>query len=422
MNHKIMKVIVAHAGQQHSYKTAEAFNEKGCLLKYATTVYYKPWSLTRLVSYFLPGSQKTRCRNRVSNNLPNDKVLQIGELRGLFILALRRSETLQRLFPNYIRNLTDDFGISVAKYAIKHKADAVIMYDTNSNTCFKYLKEHAPEIKRVLDVTIANRLYLKTVYEKEMVKYPEYKEHIYNEQKDVVDDLSHDRRIEEVDTAQYFLAGSNFVKKSLVFSGVKPDSVFVVNYGVDKLQFTFNAPRESQYPLNLLFVGQVNFRKGLHHLLSVASKYTKEQVILNIVGGVSNNNVLYSKYKDCDNIKFWGFLTRDKISKIFGMADVFVLPSLAEGFALVSLEALSSGLPVICTSNSGCNDVIVDEHNGFVIDVSNEEQLNAKIVWFLENMAKIPSMKENARRTVKNLAWSDYRKNVVEAVCSIIEK
>ena len=60
MNHKIMKVIVAHAGQQHSYETAEAFNEKGCLLKYATTVYYKPWSLTRLVSYFLPGNQKTR--------------------------------------------------------------------------------------------------------------------------------------------------------------------------------------------------------------------------------------------------------------------------------------------------------------------------------------------------------------------------
>ena len=48
------------------------------------------------------------------------------------------------------------------------------------------------------------------------IKYPEYKEHIYNEQKDVIDDLSHDRRVEELENAQFFLAGSNFVKKSLL--------------------------------------------------------------------------------------------------------------------------------------------------------------------------------------------------------------
>lgn len=416
MNHKIMKVIVAHAGQQHSYKTAEAFNEKGCLLKYATTVYYKPWSLTRLVSYFLPGNQKTRCRNRVSNNLPNDKVLQIGELRGLFILALRRSEKLRKLFPNYIRNLTDDFGVSVAKYAIKHKADVVIMYDTNSNTCFRYLKEHAPEIKRVLDVTIANRLYLKTVYEKEMVKYPEYKEHIYNEQKDVIDDLSHDRRVEELENAQFFLAGSNFVKKSLLYSGVKEEAIYVVNYGVDKDIFSFQNPQPSKLPLKLLFVGQVNFRKGLHKLLKVVSQYNKDKVILSIAGSYSPENILYKNYKDTENIRFLGFQTRNKISGVFKEADVFVISSLAEGFALVTLEALSSGLPVICTTNSGCNDVIVEGQNGFVISVSDEQQLKEKIDWLLNNMDKIPSMKINARKTVEKLSWSDYRQNVFDAV------
>ena len=417
-----MKVIVAHAGQQHSYKTAEAFSEKGCLLKYATTVYYKPWSLTRLVSYFLPGSQKTRCRNRVSNNLPNDKVLQIGELRGLFILALRRSEKLRKLFPNYIRNLTDDFGVSVAKYAIKHKADVVIMYDTNSNTCFRYLKEHAPEIKRVLDVTIANRLYLKTVYEKEMVKYPEYKEHIYNEQKDVIDDLSHDRRVEELENAQFFLAGSNFVKKSLLYSGVKEEAIYVVNYGVDKDIFSYQEPQPSESPLKLLFVGQVNYRKGLHQLLKVVSQYKKEQISLNVVGGYSAENVLYNKYREKENINFLGFMTRDKISEAFSSADVFVLSSLAEGFALVTLEALSSGLPVICSTNSGCNDVIVDGQNGFVIDVSNEAQLSNRIDWFLNNMDRIPIMKKNARKTVENLGWSDYHQKVFSAVSSIVRK
>lgn len=416
-----MKVIVAHAGQQHSYQTAAAFNEQKFLLKYVTTVYYKPWSFTRLLCPFLPRSQKVRCKNRTTDMLPNSKIKQIRELEGLLILALRRSGLLRKMFPNLIRNHTDNFGISVAKYAIKHNADAVIMYDTNSNTCFKYLKEHAPNIKRVLDVSIANRLYLKDVYQNEIDMCPQYADAIYQEQKNVLENLSNDRRQEEIDNTQYFLAGSEFVKTSLLYSGVKEESIFVVNYGVDKTFFSFSEPQPSCLPLKLSFVGQINFRKGLHHLLKVVSQYNKEQVILNIAGGYSSDNILYKEYKDRENINFMGFVTRDRISKVFNESDVFVLPSLAEGFALVTLEALSSGCPVICSTNSGCNDVIVDGENGFVVNVSNDNQLKDKIDWFLLNMDKIPSMKNNARRTVDNHAWSDYRRNVFNSVTSIVK-
>lgn len=417
-----MKVIVAHAGQQHSYQTAAAFCKNDSLLKYITTVYYKPWSLTWFISPFLPKDQKKRCKNRTTTMLPNSKILQISELRGLMILALRRSERLMKLFPNYIRNLTDDFGVAVAKYAIKHNADVVIMYDTNSNTCFRYLKEHAPKIKRVLDVSIANRLYLKDVYTTEIKRFPQYAESIYKEQRDILEDLQHHRRQEEIDNSQFFLAGSNFVKKSLLYSGAKEDSVYVINYGVDKELFSFNTPQLSHSPLKVLFVGQINFRKGLHHLLKIVSSYDKGQVVLNVVGGFSVDNELYNEYKGCNNINFMGFVTRDRISEIFNAADVFVLPSLAEGFALVTLEALSSGCPVICSTNSGCNDVIVDGHNGFVIDVSDEQQLKQKIDWFLDNMDKIPMMKKNARTTVDNHGWNNYQRILYDAISSIENK
>ena len=58
----------------------------------------------------------------------------------------------------------DSFGKEVAKLAIKNNVDAVIMYDTNANQCWKILKEKAPHIKRILDVTIGNRLYLEKIY------------------------------------------------------------------------------------------------------------------------------------------------------------------------------------------------------------------------------------------------------------------
>lgn len=416
-----MKVIVAHAGQQHSYQTAAAFYKKGCLLKYLTTVYYKPWSFTWLLCPFLPKSQKARCCSRTSSLIPNSKIIQIGELRGLFVLALRRSEMLKKMFPGFIRKLTDDFGVPVAKYAIKHNADVVVMYDTNSNTCFAYLKEHAPHIKRVLDVSIANRLYLKQVYEREMCLFPHYADEIYYEQRDVIDNHTRERLQEEINNTDFFLAGSNFVKNSLLYSGANEKSVFVINYGVDRGQFSFSEPSPSKYPLRVLFVGQINFRKGLHHLLKVVSLYDKSKIVLNVAGGFSPGNVLYEEYKNRENINFMGFVTRDRISEVFSQSDVFVLPSLAEGFALVSLEALSSGCPVVCSTNSGCNDVIVEKQNGFVVEVSEENQLKEKMDWFLANMDKIPTMKRNARKTVDNLSWNDYHKKVFDTVSSIVK-
>lgn len=53
-----MKVLVAHEGKQHSFKTAEALFSNDCLPQYITTVYDKPFSLTRFVKCLLRGIRK----------------------------------------------------------------------------------------------------------------------------------------------------------------------------------------------------------------------------------------------------------------------------------------------------------------------------------------------------------------------------
>lgn len=53
-----MKIIVAHEGKQHSFKTAEAIYKNKSLCYYVTTIYDKPWSLTRIVKMFLSGNMK----------------------------------------------------------------------------------------------------------------------------------------------------------------------------------------------------------------------------------------------------------------------------------------------------------------------------------------------------------------------------
>ena len=98
--------------------------------------------------------------------------------------------------------------------------------------------------------------------------------------------------------------------------------------------------------------------------------------------------LIYLNYKNCSNIHFRGFVTHDILAQYYKNADVFVLPSLSEGFAQVSLEAMSCGLPVLCTKNSGCNDAVNNYETGIVIEPSNRKQLQDAISWFLLNLAR----------------------------------
>ena len=414
-----MKVLVAHEGKQHSFKTAEALFSNDCLTQYITTVYDKPFSLTRFVKCLLRGNNKKKCSSRKSIILPNDKVTQYCEFWALVRMFVTKLPILKKYNDKYYCWLHDSFGRKVAKYAIKNNVDAVIMYDTNANSCWKILEEQAPHIKRILDVTIGNRLYLKNIYEKDAALFHDTAKDILAEQKEVFSEQAQKRLKEEISLSQFFLAGSNFVKESLEYSNVSSEKIFVVNYGVDLDKFSFKVKKGSK-PLRLLYTGNCSYRKGLHHLLKVVTLYQESEVKLYIAGGYNIDSPLYEKYSNDDRIEFLGFVTHDVLHEVYLKSHVFVLPSLAEGFAMVSLEAMSEGLPVICTKNAGCNDIIVNGEDGFVIDASDEKALKEKIDWFLNNMDKIETMSIAAKNSVSNHSWNDYSNHLYETILKIV--
>lgn len=415
-----MKIIVAHEGKQHSFKTAEAIYKDGSLCYYVTTIYDKPYSLTRVLKMFLKGNIRKKCASHRSNILPDDNVKQYCEWKGLLRMFIGRIPFLDKCFPNYYDWLHDSFGKKVAKLAIKNDVDAVIMYDTNANECWKILKKKAPKIKRILDVTIGNRLYLSEIYKEDEKSYPDTAKYLFDEQKDVFNVMKRKRLMEELKLSQYFLAGSKFVKKSLEYSGIDSSNIYVVNYGVNLTQFVPREKKELSGSLKLLFTGNCSYRKGLHHLLAVVSKYDANDVELYLAGGYDSQSFLYKKYSASSNIHFLGFITHDILQDVYAKTEVFVLPSLAEGFAMVSLEALGAGLPIICTYNSGCNDIVENGKNGFVIEASDENALKNRIDWFILNKRRIPEMSELARESVKNHSWNDYGNNLLNCLKAIL--
>ncbi|MBQ9861710.1 MAG: glycosyltransferase family 4 protein, partial [Clostridia bacterium] len=267
-------------------------------------------------------------------------------------------------------------------------------------------------------VSSAPRPYLKTVLEAEIARsrddsLKKESSHLWNKRM---------MRIykKEIEETQYFLVASNYVKQGLVFCGVSDEQVLIVPYGAN-----VSGECRSEYdltkPLQIIFVGQVNVRKGIPYLLQAVSELPQNAVELHLVGAYNEQDSFVQQNKDRANIFFEGMVTHDKVKQYYTQADVFVIASLTEGMAQVGLEAMACGLPIICSTNSGVSDLITEGKEGFIVPVGDIPALKEKIEWFIHHRESIPQMSEAAHRIGKQYTWERYNEQVVACVRSIME-
>ena len=414
-----MKVIVAHPDRQHSFFLATALKKKGILDAYITTIYDKETSITARVKKILKGNIKKKAASRKCEFLDDKDVIQYNELFNLCIVFLSKFPKLLNLCRLLRMRLADSFGIKVAKKAIADSCDIVIMYDGTALSCFRYLEKHAPEIVRVLDTSIVSHSFMKDVFEKEcsVTKDDVLKqEYAYLWKPRLLK-----RYDDEIELAQYFLVPSRVVAESLkINNGVKEYQLLKVPYGVNIDNFKVKIRNEVNKRLKLVFVGQVTCRKGIHHILNAINQFDSDQIEIAIAGAYDQNEIWYKENCRKENVKFLGFVTRDKIVELYNSADVFVLPSLAEGMALVGLEALACGLPVVCSKYAGIDDIIEEKKNGFICDVFEENSLIDIFNWCIKNKSKLLEMKEACRSTAEKYSWDIYYENVAAAVMGLL--
>ena len=297
----------------------------------------------------------------------------------------------------------------------KENPDALIIYNGSSK---KYLSNLCKtNIVKIMDMSIAKREYIHDILQNEIdaTGITEIKKmHMsYWDSKMIKSD------IEGCNLIDFFFVPSDFVRNSLIENGVSTKKIIKIPYGVDIEKFVYFPRNKNSKILKLIYVGNISYRKGSHRLLDVVSKL--DNIELFLAGTYDKKSPLYYNYKDFKHIHFLGFVTRDKLNKLYNNCDVFVLPSLCEGMAMVGLEAMATGLPLICTFNTGVNDVVKDGINGFVYNANNNNELREKIIWFRDNQNKIPEMAKNARATSLNYSWQIYHENVAKAVVECIK-
>lgn len=414
-----MKVLLAHPGKQHSFETAKALKDAGVFYKYVTTVYDKRGSITHLFKNILTGNNLKKANTRICSYLDDNDVVQVYELWGLLVLLISKFSFLSKLYFHLNMSLSNHFADKVAKMAVKDNVDAIIVYDGISRKGLEYIKKKAPHIKTIMDVSISMRPFMKANFEKDMERYHHngfYKEETY------LWNPKYEKVIRnELKYVDYFFAPSNVVCRSLEYCGIERDKIKIVPYGVDTTKFDYQKKEcENSTPLKMIYVGQISYRKGLHHLLRIVNIYDKNTVEISLAGAFNENDEIYKKFKDYPNVHFLGFVTRDILSKEYKKADVFVFPTLGEGYGMVVLEALSTGTPVLISNLAGGDDAIDNYQNGIVYEALSEEALKEAIDWFLNNREKIPEMSAKARGTALKYTWEHYHKHYASELLKIL--
>jgi glycosyltransferase involved in cell wall biosynthesis len=203
----------------------------------------------------------------------------------------------------------------------------------------------------------------------------------------------------EWELADAVVVNSLWSKDALVKQGVAGDKIVVVPLAYEESANSV-AKSRTDGPLQVLWLGSVILRKGIQYLLEAARLLAGKQVEITVAGPVHISPEAVQSAPA--NVKFIGRVTRDQAEGIYQEADVFVLPTISDGFAITQLEAMSHGLPVITTPN--CGQVVSDGTDGRIVPIRDAKALAEAIECYASDRRKLSDSSSAAREKAKQFS------------------
>jgi glycosyltransferase involved in cell wall biosynthesis len=173
---------------------------------------------------------------------------------------------------------------------------------------------------------------------------------------------------EECDTCDRIMVNSEWSREALAHVGIAAGKIDVVPLAFETP--TTNTPHayptrfDHARPLRVLFLGQLTIRKGVHLAIEAARTMRSLPVHWTFVG--PGDVDLPADLLSAPFIRWSGAVSREETARLYRESDVFLLPTLSDGFALTQLEARACGLPVL--ASRFCGDVVRAGENGLIID------------------------------------------------------
>ncbi|HID93333.1 MAG TPA: glycosyltransferase family 1 protein [bacterium (Candidatus Stahlbacteria)] len=204
----------------------------------------------------------------------------------------------------------------------------------------------------------------------------------------------------------------------------------IIPNGVDVERFNPKVPPIPEFTSSnpkILFVGRLEPRKGLQHLLAAFPFIKKELPNVElIVVGTGPQAQKYQKIAEHElggAVKFVGYVTPKDLPSYYRSCDVYCSPAVGgEAFGIVLLEAMASGTPVVASNIEGYKEVVRDGYNGLLANPLDPRATASAIVKVLKDRALRRKLQENGRSFAESYSWRNVAKQVEQFYLELLNK
>jgi glycosyltransferase involved in cell wall biosynthesis len=236
------------------------------------------------------------------------------------------------------------------------------------------------------------------------------------------------RELREYKMADKIAALSSFARDSFIANGLNPQKVPLLPLGAS-LEMFRPSPQTieercrrilSGEPLRVLFVGTLSFRKGLHDLAYVVKKLTgsspgDNRFRFRFIGPVASE----ATSMEAELSSLAEFIPKQPQAELvnwYSWGDVFIFPTIEDGYAVVLAQAVFSGLPVLTTTNSGGPDLIKHNETGWILPIRSPQLFVERLHWCESHREELASMARRIYDDFKPRDWADVAADF-ESIC-----
>ena len=370
-----MKITYTAPNRSHHYPYAEALNRAGHLHAFVTGF--------------------SRFSSRAPLPSLGSKLKRHDFLKHLHLGSLKLKA------PYVVESNIDRLSSSCldrASYKYAKESDVFIYYRTNGlNTTSRIHREKGTTICVMEEVNshveVMNDLLRKEYEQIGLGKYS-------------VKISDYELRLKAYQEADCILCPSEFVRQSFLSKGFPAEKIIKVNFGFPPLDSAGIERRNYDSDVfRLLYVGQLHYRKGLRYAIEAFRQLRHRRKEFIIVGPKTPETGL-ERTQIPDGVIFTGPLKGEALLEQYRNASIFILPSIEEGLALVQGEALTFGVPLLITSNTGGADIIRDGVEGFIVPPFNTDLMSARLQEMADDQALLKSMSQAALEAARSLgSW-----------------
>jgi len=412
-----MKVVISHpTGNRNVREVLAALIRSGKLSEFHTTLAADPeagWL------NFVPAAFRKEWLRRTymvpADKLVSHPLLEIARmiLPRIGFKGATRHETgfasVDAVYRHFDRAVAD--GLS--RLAQKEQLSAVYAYEDGALETFKQAKKLG--LTCIYDLPIAYWETGRELMMEEAERLPEWANTLGGGIKDSRVKL--ERKTHEMELADVVVGPGSFVLDSIP-DWAKSKKLIMSPFGSPSADIMQERDLKSEdRPMRVLFAGSMGQRKGLGDLFRAVKLIGGKDIELVVMGAPLAPAEFYRK--QLPEFVFEPGRPNEQVLALMRSCDVFCLPSIVEGRALVMQEAMSQGLPLIITPNTGGADLIIEGETGFLVPIRSPESIAEKLTWLLANRSAIPEMGKLAQKHAKKYTWDNYGNTIVQAITGL---